>query len=747
MADRRIGKWSRRGFIAAGVVTGGALIVGVAIRPGHRAPKLAHLVTRDGEALVNAWVKIAPDNTVTVIVPHAEMGQGVHTTLPMMLADEMNADWSRVQMLEAPAHEDYANYPLGRGYILGNMDVPRVLVGTVNGAFLKITQSMNLQITGGSSSLRMTGVQGMRIAGAAAREMLLDAAAATWQVPRGELEAKESYIEHAKSQRRAPFADFATAAADMTPPSKPRLKTPDQFTIMGTRRARFDIPAKVDGSAQFGLDIDLPNMRYATVRACPVFGGTVASLDASAAKTSPGVHDVVDLGNAFAVIGNGYWTAKQALERVKVTWNTGAAGSVDQAAVYAQFAGALDSMGDDGGQKDVERGDAARSLRGATRIVEAEYRVPFLAHACMEPLNATAWVHDGLCEVWTGTQNPLGFRADVAKALGMPDAQVKIHNQYLGGGFGRRAQSDYAVQAARIAQRSDTPVKLIWAREEDMRQDNYRGAVTSRFKAALDADGVPFAWLNHYVNKHEPVEAPHIPYAIAHQSVRYIESPTHVRFGPWRSVDHSQHGFFTESFVDELAYAANQDPYRFRASLLADEPRYLKVLDTAAQHAGWGAKLPKGWGRGIALQRSFGTLVAQVVDVEVVAGRVRVDRVICAVDPGFAVSPDGLVAQMESGIVYGLTAALYGDISLANGAVMQSNFHDYKMLRIDETPRIETHIIASGEAIGGAGEPGTPAIAPALANAIFAATGTRIRELPVAKHDLNFRIEERDSVG
>jgi isoquinoline 1-oxidoreductase beta subunit len=740
-----MGKWSRRGFIAAGVVTGGALIVGVAIRPGHRAPKLAGLVTQDGEVLVNAWVKIAPDNTITVIVPHAEMGQGVHTTLPMMLADEMNADWSRVQMLEAPAHEEYANYPLGRGYILGNIEIPKALIGTVDGAFLKITQSMNLQITGGSTSLRMTGVHGMRVAGAAAREMLLDAAASTWQVPRGELEAKDSYITHAKSDRRAPFAEFAATAAEMTPPSKPQLKTPDQFTIMGTKRQRFDIPAKVDGSATFGIDIDLPNMRYATVQACPVFGGRVASLEASAAEALPGVHKVVNLGNAVAVIANGFWTAKQGLDRVKITWDNGAAGGVDQAAVYAQFANSLDHMGD-GGHKDLELGDATRVLAAAAKVVEAEYRVPYLAHACMEPLNCTAWLHDGQCEIWTGTQNPLGFRADVAAALGLKDAQVKVHNQYLGGGFGRRAQSDYAIQAARLAQQTDGPVKLVWSREEDIRQDNYRPAVTSRFKAALDDAGRPIAWVNHFVDKHEPAEATHIPYAIANQSVRYVDSPTHVRFGPWRSVDHSQHGFFTESFVDELANAAKQDPYQFRRGLLADQPRYLKVLDTAAQQAGWGATMPKGWGRGIALYRSFGTLVAQVVDVEIVDGQVRVDRVVCAVDPGFAVSPDGLVAQMESGIIYGLTAALYGEISLENGAVKQSNFHDYKMLRIDETPRIETHVIVSGEAIGGAGEPGTPAIAPALANAIFAATGTRIRELPVMKHDLKFKIEERDEV-
>ena len=739
-----MGKWTRRGLITAGVVAGGALVVGVALRPGHRAPKLAPLVAADDEVLINAWLKIAPDNRVTAIVPHAEMGQGVHTSLTMMLADELDADWSLVSLLEAPAHEDYANYALGRGFILGNLEVPRALVGTVDGAFLVIAKSMALQITGGSTSVRATGMHGMRVAGAAAREMLLAAAAKEWQVPVDELDAKLSHIRHAASGREAPYAAFAAAAGSAAPPSKPRLKTREQFTLMGRSIPRVDIPAKVTGSAQFGIDANVPGMKYASVKASPVFGGKVKSLDGSAAQTMPGVQKVVNLTDAVAVVADGYWQAKQALDRVSVEWDDAHARDVTQESIFAQFSRDLDA---NEGETDVSEGDADAAFAKGGRIVEAEYRVPYLAHACMEPLNATARVLDGVCEIWTGTQNPLGFRAEVAAAIGFEADQVVVHNHYLGGGFGRRAQGDYAVQAAKLALETGHPVKLIWSREEDIRQDHYRPAILSRFKAALDGDGRPVAWANRYVDKHEPAEAPHIPYAIANQDIRWVTSPTHVPFGPWRSVDHSQHGFFTESFVDELAHAASKDPYEFRRAMLDHAPRVRTVLDTAAKAAGWGDALPKGWGRGIALQRSFNTLVAQVVDVEVRDGKVRVDRVVCAVDPGYAVNPDGLVAQMESGIIYGLTAALYGEISIRAGAVAQSNFHDYQMLRMDETPRIETVIVESGEALGGAGEPGTPAVAPALANAIFAATGTRIRELPVKKYDLQFTIRESEEVG
>ncbi len=741
-----MGKWTRRGFITAGVVAGGGFIVGVAIRPGNRTGELGPLVSNEDEILINSWVKIDTDNRITAIIPHCEMGQGAHTSLTQMLADEMDADWSLVGMMEAPAKAEYANYPLARGF-LGGLEVPAVLSPTIDGLFLQATQLMSLQITGGSASVRATGVYGMRVAGAAARDMLLTAAADAWQVPKTELTARDSLIIHQASNRSEPYATFAAAAGRLTPPAEPRRKRVEDFKFMGKSVPRFDIPAKVDGSARFGIDAEVPGMKYASIVRSPVFGGEVVSVDDREARGMPGVHEVTNLGNAVAVIAEGYWQAQQALAKVGIEWDAKGNGAVTSDSIFQQFGSDLDSASErEAWDVDRQLGDVDAAFAQAAQVIEAEYRVPYLAHAPMEPLNATAWVRDGQIEVWTSCQNPLGFRAEIAAALDVDAETVTVHNAYLGGGFGRRAQGDYAVQAAKLAAATGIPVKLIWSREEDIRQDNYRPAVMSRFRAALDAEGQVLAWQNQYVDKHEPAEAPLVPYAIDNQLIRYTDSPTHVPFGPWRSVDHSQHGFFTESFADEVAVAAGRDGYQFRRALLAESPRERAVLDLAAEKAGWGAALDDGRGRGIALQHSFGTLVAQVVEVTVSGGDVKVDRVVCAVDPGFAVSPDALIAQMESGIIYGLTAALYGDIYIDAGAVSQSNFHDYQMLRMREAPVIETYIINSGEPWGGAGEPGTPAIAPALANAIFDATGTRIRRLPVKNYDLQFRIKEPDEV-
>ena len=733
-----MGKWTRRAFISAGVLTGGIVVFGVAIRPGNRAGKVAPLVAGEDDTMFDVWLKISPDNRVTAIVPHADMGQGVHTTLAMMLADELDADWEQVDVLEAPAHKEYANYALAKGYAAGDVDFPSWLVDTVDGFFLTATKMMNLQITGGSTSVPTTGQVAMRVAGAATRAVLLAAAAESWAVPVSELVAAKSTIRHDASGRTATYADLARTAADLSMPAKPRLKTPDEFTIMGTNVPRFDVPPKVDGSALFAIDIEVPGMKYATVKASPVFGTRVVSVDESSVQDMPDVRKVVNLGDAVAVIADGYWQAQQALERLDVEFERNGSESIEQSDIFRRFAADMDAATASGREiTDFSAGDAETVLAGATNIIEAEYRVPYLSHAPMEPMNCTAWVHDGICEIWTGTQNPLGFAAEVAGALDLDLRNVVLHNAYLGGGFGRRAFPDYTIQAARIAAEVPYPVKLIWSREEDMRHDHYRQASISRFRAALDEDGRPSAWVNQYVDKHDPVEAPYIPYGIANQHIHYAESKTHVPWGFWRSVDHSLHAFFTESFIDELAHAAGHDPYRYRRELLAGAPNFLKVLDTAAENAAWDAPLPENFGRGIAIHRSFGTIVAQVIEVEIVAGRVLPRRVVCAVDAGFAIHPDGIRAQMESGIIYGLTAAMYSEISIRRGAVAQSNFHDYPMLRMNESPEIETYIVNSGGKIGGAGEPGTPPAAPALTNAIFDATGKRIRELPVRLHDLS----------
>ncbi|NNL01093.1 MAG: xanthine dehydrogenase family protein molybdopterin-binding subunit [Eudoraea sp.] len=733
-----MGKWSRRAFITTGVLTGGALVLGVAIRPGNRAKKVKGMIAGEGDTVLNVWLKIAADNTTTVVVPHAEMGQGVHTSLPMMLADEMDADWKTVTMLEAPGKKEYANYALAKGFIMGGKDIPSILIGTVDGIFLTATSQMSLQITGGSASVRCTGMHAMRVAGAAARAVLLEAAAEQWDVDPNELIVKDSYISHTATNRSEPFSKFVAKAANLSQPSKPRLKTSDEFTIMGTSPNRFDIPEKVDGSASFGIDVTLPNMKYAAIKASPVFGAKLKTVDEEAIKDMPGVHKVVSLEGAVAVIADGYWLAQMALDKLSVEFMETENDGVGQEDIYNLYLRDMDRAIAEGDEKkDVKKGDVESALADTDNRVEAEYRVPYLAHATMEPMNCTAFLHDETCEIWVGSQNPLGFANSVAEALDMDRENVQVHNQYLGGGFGRRAMPDVAVQAALIAKEVDYPVKLIWSREEDTRQDHYREANISRFKAGLNDTGKVTSWNNQFVFKHDPEEAPHIPYDVEHQYIHYSESITHIPWGFWRSVDSSMHAFFTESFMDELAYKANKDPYAFRREHLTNAPRFLNVLDKAAEKANWDKSLPDNWGRGISIHQSFGTIVAQVAEIEVIENTVKVHRVVCVADPGFAFHPDGFTAQMESGIVYGLTAALYGDITIENGAVMQSNFHDYRMLRMNESPNIETYIINSDNWPGGAGEPSTPGIAPAVANAIFNATGIRIRELPIKNHNLS----------
>ena len=738
-----MGKWTRRGFISAGVIAGGGLIVGVAIRPGNRAGDFASYAKGDDETLLHTWVKLDSNNVVTAIVPHSEMGQGVGTALAQMLADELDADWNLVKFEEAPAISAFANYPLGKGLLMGGVDMPDFVVPTVDGVLIRTAQALDLQITGGSLSVRTTGAYGMRVAGAAVKQMLRVAAAQTWQVPVDQVVAKDSQMIHEATGRSEPYSAFAAAAAEMTPPASPTLKTPDQFKIMGRHVQRHDLPSKVDGTATFALDVRLPDMLYATVKRAPTFGGGVDNIDDTQTRTIKGVIDVVRLPAAevsaliggfsteesVAVVAEGYWQAKRGLDALNIEWAATDNDSVSSDAIFAQFDRDI-SAGIDR-QADVSQGDLTTSMANASQIIEAEYQVPFLAHTCMEPLNASAVVKDGFCEIWIGCQSPLSFRQAVADSLGFDVENVTLNNCFMGGGFGRKSRPDYAVQAAQLAAKVGRPVQLIWSREEDVQQDFYRPAVQSRFRGALDDNGNLTAWENTYAGKMEPVEAPLIPYTVAVKDIGHVASPTHVPLGAWRSVDHSQHGFFTESFIDEVAVAAGQDSYEYRVARLQHLPRQLAVLRKAATEAQWDVPLAPGRGRGIALQESFGSIVAEVVEVTVSDGNLSVDRVVAVIDAGYAISPDGMKAQIESGIIYGLSAALYGEITIKDGAVAQSNFHDYSSLRMSKAPTIETHIINSGEVMGGAGEPGTPPIAPALANAIFNATGERIRQLPI----------------
>jgi isoquinoline 1-oxidoreductase beta subunit len=721
-----MGKWTRRGFIAAGAVAGGGLLLGVAgvaFAPNRLGIK------GDSDA-IDTWIKITPDNRVTVFVPHCDIGQGAQTGLAMMAADELDADWALVGVQEAPALPAYANEYILRGLMLG-FTPPAILGRAVDAATLGVVQFVGLQVTGGSASIRTTGDLGMRTAGAAARAMLIAAAAARWGVAPETCTAVASQVRHVVSGRALSYGALAAAAALLAPPEAPALKPAGALHIVGTSPPRFDVPAKVDGTARYGIDTILPGMLYAAIAAAPVFGSRLVSVDTAAAEKMPGVHSVVRLDNAVAVLAAGYWQAQQALRSLQPVFDDGGKGGVSSATIAA----AQDALLDKGaGSTDVNHGDVAAALAGAAKIMTAAYAVPYLAHATLEPPNATAQLQDGRLEMWTGVQDPLNARATAAKAAGIGRENVTLHNCKVGGGFGRKLPFvlDFIEQAAQLAKAaSPRPVKLIWSREEDISHDYYRPAVGIRFRGGLNPQGDVLAWQAIYTGTADE-KAARLPYLIENQLISSQKYENHVRTGAWRSVDHSQHGFFSECFVDELAVAAGRDPFQFRRDMLAPGSRHRAVLELAADKAGWGGALPAGSGRGIALTEAFGSIVAEVAEVRVsAAGAVRVRRVTAVVDCGDVVHPDAAVSQIEGGIMFGLAAALYGEITIANGAVTQRNFDTYQVAKMVDTPAIEVHFIASHAPRGGIGEVGVPGIAPAVANAIHAACGVRVRRLPL----------------
>lgn len=730
-------KWSRRAFIGAGVAGGTALVVGVAIRPGNPIDRLAKDAAIDGEQLINAWVKIGGDNRITAIVPHTDMGQGALSTLAQMLADEMDADWAQMDVMSAPANGEYVSSEMARLFVAPKLDVGAWLEPTVDGVFQQLAGAMELYLTGGSFSVRSTGQRGMRVAGAAAREMLISAAAQSWGVPAGEITTEKSRLYHKASNQSADYAEFAVAAGEQSLPAKPTLKTVDEFKLMGTSAQRLDIPAKVNGTADFGIDARIPGqtLKYAAVLAPPVPGSKVASVDDSTAKSMRGVEAVLNMDDFVAVVADGYWHAQQAVNALDVTYTEAATDTLDQAGMFKTFETALNDAGDNGGDALVEVGNAPDAFEAAATKVEAEYQVPFLAHAAMEPINCTVWAHDGKVDVWLGTQAPLRCRSAAAEVFDVSLDDVTVNMLHMGGGFGRRSDGAMVSMAGRIAKEVNAPVKMIWSREEDIQKAAYRNATTSRFKAGLDDSGKPVSWDNIFLFHNDPADASFVNYYdTGTQRIRTTnDAELPLPFWAWRSVDHSQHGFFVESFVDEMAHAAGKDPLEFRMSMLGNSPRFATVLKKVASMSNWGSSLPTNHGRGVALVRSFNTIVAMVSEVDMSSGSPTVKKVFCCADPGFAMNPDGFTAQMEGGIIYGLTAALYGDISIKNGAVEQSNFHDYQMLRMFETPEIVVEIInGNPDDIGGGGEPGTPPIAPAVANAVFNATGIRPRKLPLA---------------
>jgi len=715
---------SRRDFVVAIATAGGGLLLGCRV-DGRRS--LAGSAETAGSAPAafapNAFVRIGTDGRITLIMNQVEMGQGMFTSMPMLIAEELEIGLDQVALEHAPPDDKLYGNPL-----------------------------VGFQMTGASSSVRMM-FQPLRRAGATARSMLVAAAAQSWGVDPGSCRAEKGVVTHVPTGRTLAYGALADKAAKLPVPQQVTLKDPKDFRLIGTPAKRLDTPDKVNGKAQYGIDVRLPGMKIATVAASPVVGGKVAGLDESKALAIKGVHQVVRLDDAVAVVADHMWAAKQGLAALAVRWDDGANASVSTADVVR----GLDEASQKPGVVARKEGDAAAALAGAARRVDAVYQVPFLAHAAMEPANCTVHVRPDGCEVWTGSQVLSRVQATAARVTGFPLDKVVVHNHLLGGAFGRRLTTvDIETQAVRIAKQVGGPVKVVWTREEDIQHDDYRPYYYDRVSAGLDSRGKPVAWTHRLVGpsilaRWAPPAfkdgldgdaldgAVQLLYDIPAIQVEYVrhEEPV-LNTGFWRGVGVTHNTFVIESFIDELAAAAKQDPVAFRRGLLGKAPRAQAVIDLAAKEAGWGKPLPAGWGRGISLLYSgWDSYLAQVAEVEVSkTGEVRVHRIVCAVDCGTIVNPDIVKAQVEGGVVFGISGALWGEITLKNGRVEQSNFNNYRALRMNEAPPIEVHLVRNGEAPGGMGEPGTAVTAPALANAIFAATGKRIRRLPLKPDQL-----------
>ena len=721
-------KIGRRALLVSAGVVGGGVALGLALSP-NRLKIYQDDVAESGETILNTWVKLTPDNRLTVIIPHSEMGQGVGTGLAQMLAEEMEADWDTVSIEQAPATDAYINSDLGRGYIVGEgAKIPGFVYPMLDFTFLQLAKGLVGQITGGSTAIRLTGYHGMRRAGAAAREMLMRAAAKEWDAPMSALRAEASVIHHDASGRSAPFGAFADAAARFTPTLKPDLKTPTDYKIVGSSKPRLDIPEKVTGGAQFGMDVIVPGMRYAAIAQAPVTGAQATAIS----KSTNADHRIVDLGDAVVVVADSYWEASNTLSQLTITWEGGDAAIDSELLRKRHNAHLVETRHEEVMDKE---GDAANML-AADPTLSVEYAVPYLAHATMEPMNCTAHVRDGACELWLGHQNPIAARDDAADLLGLKKSDVIVNNTYLGGGFGRRGRTDNVLQAVRVSQEIGAPVKLIWSREEDMQNDFYRPAIVSRMRGLVE-DGAIKAMDHAYIFADAGMPDSERPYAFQYdvpnkRIARHpYESP--IRVGAWRSVDFTQMGFFNESFIDELAHSVNADPLAFRLAHKSD-PRHRAVLERLAQEADWGRPKTPGASQGVAIVDSFESIVGQVAEVTVDADkRVRLHRLTSVVDCGQVINPDSAEAQIHSSVIFALSAVFFGEITLRNGEVVQRNFPDYDMVRLANAPAQSVHFIKSAQPPGGLGEPGTPPVAPALANAIFAATGERIRELPLTK--------------
>jgi isoquinoline 1-oxidoreductase subunit beta len=712
VAEKISGIVSRRSLLTGGLAGGFLFAFHLPLRAANEPLQPPDIT--EGKFAPNAFIRIDETGHTTMVMPQVEMGQGVYTAVPMILAEELDADLSQVTLEHAPPNDKLYGNP-----------------------------TFGLQVTGNSNSIRAFW-KPLRVAGANARAMLVQAAAAQWHVEPASCTTSKGKVSHSESGRNLSYGELAAAASSETPPKDVPLKDPKDFVYIGQPLKRLDTPDKVNGKAVYGIDAMLPDMKFATLAGCPVFGGKVGKVDDSAAKTIPGVRQIVVLDDLVAVVGDHMWAAKKGLEALKITWDEGPNAKISSKDIWQD----LRDKSEKDGVVARSEGDIAKGLAAGDRM-DAAYELPFLAHATMEPLNATVHLKQDSCEIWTGTQIVTRVQSEAAKAAGLPVDKVTVNNHLLGGGFGRKLEPDMVVAAVRIAKQVDGPVKVVWTREEDIQHDVYRPVYRDTISATLSdgkiaawkyritGSGVIARWLPPAFQKGIDIDAVDsavdIPYEIPNIHVEYVRAePPAVPTGFWRGVGPNNNVFAIECFMDELARKAGKDPIDFRRAMLTKQPRFLGALNLVAEKSNWGQPLPARVGRGVCLQPSFGSFIATVVEAEVdEQGEVHLRRVTSAVDTGIAVNPDTVMAQLEGGLIFSLTAALYGEITIEKGRVQQSNFHDYRMLRIDQAPKIEIHVIKSGEAPGGIGETGSTAGPPALRNAIYAATGVPLRRLPI----------------
>ncbi len=722
--------FKRRAFLIGGVAVVGAGLFGISLADSNAAKKAVTLTTGKGEHNFATWLKIGEDDSVTIYSPHTDIGQGSNTGLAQMLAEELDAAWDKVKLVSAPAESAYANTGLGRGF-LGEMTGQPGIINGIPQSFLSfIARSMNLQITGGSSALRYTGQVTFQMVGAATRLALIEVAAKRLSVPASELTTAESRVTHAKSGKSLRYGELAAEAATLSLDNEPALKDSKNYRLMRQSIQRLDIPSKVDGTAQYGMDFSVPNMRVATIMAAPVRGGKLTSVDTTPATAVKGVEKVIKLDNAVAVVAKGYWAALSGLRSLSPQFSDGGNAGFSTASIFKAYDDRIAK-----GEPDGEAGEGDVDAAIGAKPVEAKYEVPYLHHAMMEPFALTAHHKDGKLNIWGGMQDPLASKMKAAEVSGLDADAVTFHPMLIGGSFGRRLPMymEIVEQVTQLAMQLPYPVKLIWSREEEVAQGAYRPQSAARLRGAIGKDGKIAAYLNDYAQTESAESETTFIYDLPVVARRNYDYPSNQITGAWRSVNSTQQGFYNESFIDELAHEAKVDPVEFRRRHLKPGSRHLAVLNEVATKSGWGSPLPAGVGRGVAIVESFKTIVAHVIEASVNAdGTPKVHKVTTVVDAGSIVNPDAAMAQIEGGTIMGLSSAIGEAITLDKGVVQQSNFGDYPILKMADAPLVQDiHFLNSGANMGGIGEPGVPPAAPALANALFAATGKRIRSLPI----------------